>query len=198
MFIKLNKSCNSEIIKSLLDSIDLENPSNINLISDICNYIISNFMTNLIPTLKNLLTNKELEKNIFIKKELTNAINILEKVTNNAIIPVNKQKTKVSSKSIKNHKFEDDDDGGKFIQDSDLMNDDLIEDDNDLNFDVMNEMWTRKDCKKENDVVNKDKNNKNGNFLNSVINQKNSFKKNINNINKQKEVKKIKENSKKK
>ena len=198
MFIKLNKSCNSEIIKSLLDNIDLENPSNINLISDICNYIISNFMTSLLPTLKNLLTNKLLENNIFIKKELMNAINILEKVTNSAIIPINKQKTKVSSKSIKNHKFEDDDDGGKFIQDSDLMNDDLIEDDNDLNFDVMNEMWTRQDCKKENnDKVNKDKNIKNENFLHSVINQKNSFKKNINNANKQRELRKLKVNTKK-
>ena len=55
---------------------DLANSSNINIISDICNYIISNFMKSLIPTLKNLLTNKLLEKNIFIKKELKNTINI--------------------------------------------------------------------------------------------------------------------------
>lgn len=146
MFIKLNKSCNSEIIRSMIDNMDLSNSANINIISDICNYILSNFMTSLIPTLKNLLTNKLLEKNCFIKKEIKNTINILEKINNNVIIPVNKQKTKVSSKSIKNHKFDDDDDdGGKFLQDSEIMNDDLIEDDNELNFDVMNEMWTKQE-----------------------------------------------------
>ena len=201
MFIKLNKSCNSEIIRSILDNMDLANSSNINIISDICNYIISNFMKSLIPTLKNLLTNKLLEKNIFIKKELKNTINILEKVTNNVIISVNKQKTKISSKSIKNHKFEEDDDGGKFIQDSDIMNDDLIEDDNDLNFDVMNEMWTRHDNNKkeknDNIIKDKDKNNKNENFLHNIINGKNNLKKNSNNSNKQKEIRKIKVNPKK-
>ena len=192
MFIKLNKSCNSEIIRSILDNIDLANSANLNIISDICNYIISNFMTRLIPSLKNLLTNKLLDKNYFIKKELKNTINILEKVTNNVIIPVNKQKTKISSKSIKNHKFEDEDDGGKFIQDSDIMNDDLIEDDNELNFEVMNEMWTRQENnqKEKNDI--KDKSNKKENLL-----KKNSFRKNINNVNKQKDVKKIKAYSKK-
>ncbi len=192
MFIKLNKSCNSEIIRSILDNIDLANSANLNIISDICNYIISNFMTRLIPSLKNLLTNKLLDKNYFIKKELKNTINILEKVTNNVIIPVNKQKTKISSKSIKNHKFEDEDDGGKFIQDSDIMNDDLIEDDNELNFEVMNEMRTRQENnqKEKNDI--KDKSNKKENLL-----KKNSFRKNINNVNKQKDVKKIKAYSKK-
>ena len=208
MFIKLNKSCNSEVIKSILDNMDLANSANINIISDICNYITSNFMKSLLPTLKNLLTNKLIEKNIFIKKELKNTINILEKVTNNVIIPVNKQKTKISSKSLKNHKFEEDDEGGKFIQDSDIMNDDLIEDDNDLNFDVMNEMWTRQDNnnnnkkekekeKEKNDKIIKEKNSKNDNFLNSVINQKNNLKKNTNNFNKQKEIRKIKVNNKK-
>ena len=199
MFIKLNKSCNVEIIKSILDNLDLAYSANINLISDICNYIISNFMTNLIPTLKNLLTNKLLEQNIYIKKEIKNTINILEKVTNNINIPVNKQKTKVSSKSIKNSKFEDEDDGGKFIQDSEIMNDDLIEDDNDLNFDVMNEMWTRQEHiqKEKNEKLMKEKNNKNENFLNNVVNQKNNFKKNLNkNNNKQKEIRKIKVNKK--
>ena len=106
MFIKLNKSCNSEIIRSILDNIDLANSANLNIISDICNYIISNFMTRLIPSLKNLLTNKLLDKNYFIKKELKNTINILEKVINNVIIPVNKQETKISSKSKVNFSFQ--------------------------------------------------------------------------------------------
>jgi hypothetical protein len=35
MFIKLNKSCNSEIIRSILDSMDLSHSANINLISDV-------------------------------------------------------------------------------------------------------------------------------------------------------------------
>ena len=140
MFIKLNKSCNSEIIKSTLDNMDLSNLANINLISDICNYIISNFMTSLIPCLKSLLTNKYLEKHNFIKIELKNTINILENVSNKVIIPVNKQKTKVSSKSIMNHKYADDDDE-KFIQDSGIMSDELVEDDNDLNLDVMKDIW---------------------------------------------------------
>ena len=224
MFIKLNKSCNSEIIRSMIDNMDLSNSANINIISDICNYILSNFMTSLIPTLKNLLTNKLLEKNSFIKKEIKNTINILEKVNNNVIIPVNKQKTKVSSKSIKNHKFDDDDDdGGKFLQDSEIMNDDLIEDDNELNFDVMNEMWTKQENsqKEKNDKVLKENNNinmnnnrnedhnknenkikgdnknKNETFLSNVINQKNNLKSNLNNLNKQKQIKKIKSNTKK-
>ena len=38
MFIKLNKSCNSEIIRSILDNMDLSHSDNINLILDICNY----------------------------------------------------------------------------------------------------------------------------------------------------------------
>ena len=38
-----------------------------------------------------------------------------------------------------NHKYEDEDDDGKFIQDS--MNDELIEDDNDLNLEVMKDIW---------------------------------------------------------
>ena len=196
MFIKLNKSCNSEIIRSILDNMDLANSANINIISDICNYIISNLMINLIPTLKNLLTNKLLEKNYFIIKELKNTINILEKVINNAIIPVNKQKTKISSKSIKN-KLDDEEEGGKFIQDSGLMNEDLIEDDNDneLNFDMMNEMWTKQENnqKEKNDIKKKDKNN---NFLNSVINKKNNSKRNSSNITKGKETRKIKVNKK--
>ena len=140
MFIKLNKSCNSEIIRSTLDNMDLSNLANINLISDICNYIISNFMTSLIPCLKSLLTNKYLEKHNFIKIELKNTIKILENVSNKVIIPVNKQKTKVSSKSIMNHKYEDDDDE-KFIQDSDIMSEELVEDDNDLNLEVMKDIW---------------------------------------------------------
>ena len=221
MFIKLNKSCNSEIIRSMLDNMDLSNSANINIISDICNYILSNFMTSLIPTLKNLLTNKLLEKNFFIKKEIKNTISILEKVNNNVIIPVNKQKTKVSSKSIKNHKFDDDDDdGGKFLQDSEIMNDDLIEDDNELNFDVMNEMWTKQENSqkekndkvlKENSNINNIKNdeykndfknkngggNKNDTFLSNVVNQKNNLKPNLNSLNKQKQIKKIKTNTKK-
>ena len=139
MFIKLNKSCNSEIIRSILDNMDLSHSANINLISDICNYILSNFMTSLIPCLKSLLSNKLLENQNFIKIELKNTINILENVSNKVIIPVNKQKTKVSSKSIMNHKYEDEDDDGKFIQDS--MNDELIEDDNDLNLEVMKDIW---------------------------------------------------------
>ena len=58
MFIKLNKSCNSEIIRNILDNLELTHLDNINLISDICNYILSNFMTSLIPTLKSLISNK--------------------------------------------------------------------------------------------------------------------------------------------
>ena len=196
MFIKLNKACNEEIIRSILDNMDLGNSANMNIVSDICNYIICNLMTSLIPSLKNLLENK-LEKNIFIKNELKNTINILERLTNNVIIPVKKQKTKISSKSLKNRKFEDEDEGGKFIQDSDILNDDLIEDDNELNFDVMNEMWTRQESSSK--KMNENKDNTNTNKKDSFI-KKNSFKKNVNNNanNKQKDNKKIvKTNAKK-
>ena len=145
MFIKLNKSCNSEIIRNILSNMNLEKTENLNMISDICNYIISNFMTSLIPSLKSLMSNKLLKNHI--KNELKNTINILEKVSNNVIIPVKKQKTKVSSKSIKNPKCEDDyeDDDGKFIQDSVNMNDELNEDDNnDINFEEMKNLWKNK------------------------------------------------------
>ena len=152
MFIKMNKSCNSEIIRNMLDNLELTHLDNINLISDICNYILSNFMTSLIPCLKSLISNKLLEKCSFIKNELKNTINILEKVSNKVIIPVNKQKTKVSSKSIMNHKYEDDDDDdGKFIQDSEIMSNDLIEEDNDLNFNMMKDIWIKNPSNFNND-----------------------------------------------
>ena len=152
MFIKMNKSCNSEIIRNMLDNLELTHLDNINLISDICNYILSNFMTSLIPCLKSLISNKLLEKCSFIKNELKNTINILEKVSNKVIIPVNKQKTKVSSKSIMNHKYEDDDDdNGKFIQDSEIMSNDLIEEDNDLNFNMMKDIWIKNPSNFNND-----------------------------------------------
>ena len=152
MFIKMNKSCNSEIIRNMLDNLDLTHLDNINLISDICNYILSNFMTSLIPCLKSLISNKLLEKCSFIKNELKNTINVLEKVSNKVIIPVNKQKTKVSSKSIMNHKYEDDDDDdGKFIQDSEIMSNDLIEEDNDLNFNMMKDIWIKNPSNFNND-----------------------------------------------
>ena len=152
MFIKMNKSCNSEIIRNMLDNLELTHLDNINLISDICNYILSNFMTSLIPCLKSLISNKLLEKCSFIKNELKNTINILEKVSNKVIIPVNKQKTKVSSKSIMNHKYEDDDDDdGKFIQDSEIMSNDLIEEDNELNFNMMKDIWIKNPSNFNND-----------------------------------------------
>ena len=152
MFIKMNKSCNSEIIRNMLDNLELTHLDNINLISDICNYILSNFMTSLIPCLKSLISNKLLEKCSFIKNELKNTINVLEKVSNKVIIPVNKQKTKVSSKSIMNHKYEDDDDDdGKFIQDSEIMSNDLIEEDNDLNFNMMKDIWIKNPSNFNND-----------------------------------------------
>ena len=152
LFIKMNKSCNSEIIRNMLDNLELTHLDNINLISDICNYILSNFMTSLIPCLKSLISNKLLEKCSFIKNELKNTINILEKVSNKVIIPVNKQKTKVSSKSIMNHKYEDDDDDdGKFIQDSEIMSNDLIEEDNDLNFNMMKDIWIKNPSNFNND-----------------------------------------------
>ena len=152
MFIKMNKSCNSEIIRNMLDNLELTHLDNINLISDICSYILSNFMTSLIPCLKSLISNKLLEKCSFIKNELKNTINILEKVSNKVIIPVNKQKTKVSSKSIMNHKYEDDDDDdGKFIQDSEIMSNDLIEEDNDLNFNMMKDIWIKNPSNFNND-----------------------------------------------
>ena len=151
MFIKMNKSCNSEIIRNMLDNLELTHLDNINLISDICSYILSNFMTSLIPCLKSLISNKLLEKCSFIKNELKNTINILEKVSNKVIITVNKQKTKVSSKSIMNHKYEDDDDDGKFIQDSEIMSNDLIEEDNDLNFNMMKDIWIKNPSNFNND-----------------------------------------------
>ena len=62
----------------MLDNIVIENPMNIILISDICNYAIVNMIFNIIPILEKLLENKIILKKIFIKKELEKTIKILE------------------------------------------------------------------------------------------------------------------------
>ena len=50
-----------------------------------------------------------------------------------------------------NHKYEDDDDDGKFIQDSEIMSNDLIEEDNDLNFNMMKDIWIKNPSNFNND-----------------------------------------------
>ena len=153
MEIKLNKHCENEIIKNLLDNIVTENSMNIMLLSDIFNYIITNMLFNLIPTLKNLLDNKIINKKIYIKNDLQDTITLLENMQKN---PAN-----VSFFTKKNEKFfkhlspmnqklskkiygdDEDEDNKMFYQNSEEINnsDDIEEFDNNLNFEEMNNLF---------------------------------------------------------
>ena len=154
MYIKLNKHNNEEILKNILGNFDLSNPLNLNMISDICNYIICNLMKDLIPTLQKLASNKLLNKHLYIKKELNNTISIMEKINKNNFI-ISKKIPKVISKSIpNNYKSDEEDDGEMFFQGEEIMNDDIVEEcENDLNFEEMRKILG----KRENNNIEKEK-----------------------------------------
>ena len=153
MEIKLNKHCDNEIIKNICDNIVTENPINIILISDICNYVISNMIFNIIPTLKHLLENKIILSKIFIKNELEQTLKILEnlkKNPENISFKKKKEGKKIKHISPLNKKLnkkifgDDEDENNKmFYQNCEEINnsDDIDEFDNNINFDEMDKLF---------------------------------------------------------
>ena len=81
--IKFNKNYDVNILKYLLENCVKENPLNIILISDICNYITQNLLYEIIPTLKKLLSKKAIKNKYFIKKEIEHSIYTLESLQKN-------------------------------------------------------------------------------------------------------------------
>ena len=73
-----NKCCDVDTIKNFIENISNEYNFNTILISDICSYAIENCFYEIIPSLKQLLTNKIIMNSNFIKKELEDTIDILE------------------------------------------------------------------------------------------------------------------------
>ena len=173
MEIKLNSHCENFIIKKILDNIVTENPINIILLSDICNYVISNMIFSLIPTLKNLIDNKILFNKNFIRKELEETIKILENLKKNEknLTFGRKRKEKnVKHFSPKNQKLdnkiygdENDDDNKMFYQNSEEINnsDDIDEFDNNLNFEEMDNLFRREEQNIHKYKINETKKNNN-------------------------------------
>ena len=209
MEIKLNKNCEIDMIKNILDNIVTENSINIILLSDIFNYIIANMIFNLIPTLKKLLENTIINKKIFIKKELQQTIILLENLQKN---PKNNSFQK--KKNEKNYKHfspinqklnkkiygdDEDDDNKMFYQNSEEINnsDDIEELDNNLNFEEMNNLFKSTEQNiKEYKEKKKSENNifKNKKVIGNKKNETNLKKGNIVNIN----INKLKVNNNKK
>ena len=81
--IKFNKKYDVNILKYLLENCVKENPLNIILISDICNFITQNLLYEIIPTLKKILSKKAIKNKYFIKKEIEHSIYTLESLQKN-------------------------------------------------------------------------------------------------------------------
>ena len=189
MEIKLNKNCENEIIKNIIDNIVSESPTNIILLSDICNYIVTNLLFNLIPTLKKLLDNKLIIKKVFIKKELQETIKILENLQKNPQnIFLNKKKVEKIVKHFSpiNQKInkkvfgdDDDEDNKMFYQNSEEINNsyDIEELDGNINFEEMDNIFKIAEENKKIYNLKKDYNN----HTMSINNIKFKNKKNDNN-----------------
>jgi hypothetical protein len=197
MEIKLNKHCENEIIKNILDNIVTENPINIILLSDICSYIIINLLFSLIPTLKKLLDNKIIINKVFIKKELQETIKILENLQKNPQnINLNKKKCEkvVKHFSPLNQKIskkvfgdDDDEDNKMFYQNSEEINNsyDIEELDGNINFEEIDNLFKNAEENKKDNKSNKynNKTNKNNKKIRLNKNEKNLNKGNIVDIN---------------
>ena len=81
--IKFYKKYDVNILKYLLENCVKENPLNIILISDICNFITQNLLYEIIPTLKKILSKKAIKNKYFIKKEIEHSIYTLESLQKN-------------------------------------------------------------------------------------------------------------------
>ena len=81
--MKLKNKLDENNMKIILENIITQKSINIILFLDICNYSIQNLLYGIIPTLKNLLKNKIIKSNYFIKNELEQTIKILETLEKN-------------------------------------------------------------------------------------------------------------------
>ena len=81
--MKVKNKLDENNMKIILENIITQKSVNIILFLDICNYSIQNLLYEIIPTLKNLLKNKIIKSNYFIKNELEQTIKILETLEKN-------------------------------------------------------------------------------------------------------------------
>ena len=95
------KMSNDEDLKNclqgIIDNLDYKNDINLNILNDLCNFAISNYMINLIPSLKQISGIISIKNNKYnIKREIDNTIAILEKIAlnNNLEVYENKNKNK--------------------------------------------------------------------------------------------------------
>ena len=144
--IKLTKQDIRLLMKIIIDSLDLENDINLNIISDLCNFALSNIMTDLIPILQQILGNTLLKGNrAYIKSEIENTILILENLRNNPILVkyqttlINQEKFKELKKIDKFENFGIED--NEMFYNSNNESEEIENNENDVfNFDEMSEM----------------------------------------------------------
>jgi hypothetical protein len=85
--LKLSKQDIKSLMEKIINNLDLDNNINISIISEICNFALSNIMIFLIPILKQISNNTQLKGNkTYIKKEINNTILILENLKTNFIL----------------------------------------------------------------------------------------------------------------
>ena len=148
--IKLTKQDIRLLMKIIIDSLDLENDINLSIISDICNYALSNIMTDLIPILNQISRNTLLKGNkSYIKAEIENTVLILENLKNNSLLVkyqttlINQEKLKELKRNNKMEKIGDDDNEMFYI--SNGGSEEIEDNENDeFNFDKMSEMLKEK------------------------------------------------------
>ena len=137
-------------MKIIIDSLDLENEINLSIISDICNYALSNIMTDLIPILNQISRNTLLKGNkSYIKSEIENTILILENLKNNSILVkyqttlINQEKLKELKRNNRMEKIGNDD--NEMFYNSNGDSEEIEDNENDdFNFDEMSEMIKEK------------------------------------------------------
>ncbi len=107
------KMSNDEDLKNclqgIIDNLDYKNDINLNILNDLCNFAISNYMINLIPSLKQISGTISIKNNKYnIKREIDNTIAILEKIAlnNNLEIYDNKNENKNIINKEQNKKIE--------------------------------------------------------------------------------------------
>jgi len=148
--IKLTKQDIRLLMKIIIDSLDLENEINLSIISDICNYALSNIMTDLIPILNQISRNTLLKGNkSYIKSEIENTILILENLKNNSILVkyqttlINQEKLKELKRNNRMEKIGNDD--NEMFYNSNGDSEEIEDNENDdFNFDEMSEMIKEK------------------------------------------------------
>ena len=111
-FMKIKMSNDEDLkncLQGIIDNLDYKNDINLNILNDLCNFAISNYMINLIPSLKQISGTISIKNNKYnIKREIDNTIAILEKIAlnNNLEIYDNKNENKNIINKEQNKKIE--------------------------------------------------------------------------------------------